>query len=355
MREKRALLVSLVLMLCLFVAACGSPAATDEPSTAAPAAESSSASTTEPSPAESEPKIAYPEKPVKLVIPYPPGGGTDVLFRLVASYAEKHLGQTIVPVNMGGATATVGSREVKDAAADGYTILGTHQVVATAQHTGIVDYGFADFQPVAQVTSTPHIPMLSKAFAEEHNIKTITDFTEYVRNHPNTVIWAYTVGSEDHYTIAALLDKAGVDPKSMKYVSYPGTGPQYAAIVASQVNGMTGDFASGKGYIEAGNVVPLAVVDDERNPFLPDVPTLKEQGIDFTVTVDRGLLAPKGTPIEVVEVLNAAFESALADPELQQKIEELGSFPKFKAHGEYGDFLTELDETMGLLADKMKF
>ncbi|MBC3210493.1 tripartite tricarboxylate transporter substrate binding protein, partial [Pseudomonas sp. SWRI111] len=86
--------------------------------------------------------------------PYPPGGGTDVLFRLVAQYAEKHLGQTIVPTNMAGATSTVGSRFVKDAEPDGYTILGTHQVVATAEHTGVVDYGFSAFDPVVLMTST---------------------------------------------------------------------------------------------------------------------------------------------------------------------------------------------------------
>lgn len=343
MKKKRILLTAAILVLSLVTYACGGNAGSNPSGSGGATAESPGKSAN------------FPAKPVKLVIPYPPGGGTDVLFRLIASYAEKHLGQTIVPVNMGGATATLGSREVKDAAADGYTILGSHQVVATAQHTGIVDYGFAAFQPVAQVTSTPHIPMVSKAFAKANNIETLNDFIEHVRNHPDTVIWAYTVGSEDHYTIAALLDKAGVDPRTMKYVNYAGTGPQYAAIVAGQVNGMTGDYASGKGYIEEGNVIPLAVVDEERNPFLPDVPTAKEQGIDFAVTVDRGLLAPKGTPTEVIEVLQEAFDKALSDPELQQKIEELGSFARFKAHDEYTIFLTELDATMGLLADKMKF
>lgn len=333
MKTSKFMLVSVLITLSLIVSACGGASS-----------ETSGASASN-----------FPTKQVKLVIPYPPGGGTDVLFRLIASYAEKHLGQTIVPANMGGATATIGSREVKDARADGYTILGTHQVIATAQHTGIVDYGFADFQPVAQVTSTPHLPLVSKKFAEDNNIETLNDFIEYVRANPGTVLWAYTVGSEDHYTIAALLDQAGVDPRSMKYVNYPGTGPQYAALVADQVHGMTGDYASGRGYIEEGNAIALAVVDEERNPYLPDVPTAKEQGIDFAVTVDRGLLAPKGTPIELIEALQEAFDKALADPELQERIEELGSFARYKPHGEYSEFLTDLDATMGLLADKMKF
>ncbi len=297
---------------------------------------------------------AFPTKPVKLVIPYPPGGGTDVLFRLVAQYAEEHLGQTIVPTNMAGATATVGSRFVKDAKPDGYTILGIHQVAATAQHTGVVDYGFSAFDPVMMMTSTPHIPSVSKKFSEENGIKTLKDFIDYVKAG-NEVTWAYTVGSEDHYTIAALLDAAGVDPKTLNYVNYDGTGPQYAAVLANQVDGMTGDFASGKGYIEDGSLVPLGMVFDDRNPFLPDVPTLKEQGIDFSVTVDRGILAPKGTQSEHVKIISDAFQKALEDPELQKKIEELGSFPNFKNTEDYSKHLEELDAEMETLAPKMKF
>ncbi len=347
---KRKALISVLMMVVFLLSACSSQSS-------APVSSQSPADSQKPMETKEavEKQPQYPDKPIKLVIPYPPGGGTDVLFRLIASYAEKNLGQTIVPVNMGGATATVGSRFVKDAKPDGYTILGTHQVVATAQHTGIVDYGFSSFEAVAQVTATPHIPMISKAFAEKHKIKTITDFTNYVKNNPNTVIWAFTVGSEDHYTIAALLDQAGVDPRSMKYVNYAGTAPQYAAIIAGQVDGMTGDYASGKGYIDSGKVVPLGIVAENRNPALPNVPTMKEQGIDFAVTVDRGLLAPKGTPKEVLEVLNAAFEKALNDPELKKKIEDLGSFVQYKPYQEYGDYLKKLDEKMAKLADKMKF
>lgn len=297
---------------------------------------------------------AFPAKPVKLVIPYPPGGGTDVLFRLIAQYAEKHLGQTIVPTNMAGATATVGSRFVKDAEPDGYTILGTHQVVATAQHTSVVDYGFSAFDPVMMMTSTPHIPSVSKKFSKEKGIKTINDFINYVKAG-NEVTWAYTVGSEDHYTVAALLDAAGVDPTTLNYVNYDGTGPQYAAIIANQVDGMTADYASGKGYLDDGSLVPLGMVFDERNPFLPEVPTLKEQGIDFSVTVDRGILAPKGTPPEKIKIIADAFQKALEDPELQKKIEELGSFVNSKGTEEYTKHLEELDTKMEKLAPKMQF
>ncbi|MBM7573350.1 tripartite tricarboxylate transporter substrate binding protein [Aquibacillus albus] len=333
---KKAMLGLLMLVMLAALAACGS-------SNNATAETGDNGETT-----------SFPEKSIKLVIPYPPGGGTDVLFRLVAQYAEEELGQTIVPTNMAGATATVGSRSVKDADPDGYTILGTHQVVATAEHTGVVDYGFSAFDPVNLITSTPHIPSVSKAFSEENGIENINDLIEYVEEG-NKVTWAYTVGSEDHYTIAALLDAAGVDPRSLNYVSYDGTGPQYAAILANQVDGMTGDYASGKGYFDEGTLVPLGMVDEERNPFLPDVPTIIEQGTDFAVTVDRGILAPKGTPEEVKEIISDAFEKALENPELQEKIEELGSFPHYMDTEDYKTHLEELDSKMSELAPKMEF
>lgn len=342
---KRLQLVGMLVLCLILITACSNNSVSSGGSNSGTGSAAGSAKET---------STKFPEKPVKMVIPYPPGGGSDVLFRLVASYAEKHLGKPIVPVNMAGASATIGSRYVKDAAPDGYTILGSHQVVAAAQHTGIVDYGFSSFEGIAQITSTPHIPAVTKEFSQKNNVKNMTDFINYVKKNPGKVIWAYTVGSEDHYTIASLLDKAGVDTKSLKYVNYPGTGPQYAAMVANQVEGMVADYASGKGYFESGDLVPLGIVNTERDAALPNVPTMIEQGIDFSLPVSRGMFAPKGTPAEILDVLDNAYEKALADPELQKKIKDLGSNPKFVPHDEFSTFVKDLDAEMAKLADKMK-
>lgn len=296
----------------------------------------------------------FPTAAVEMVIPYPPGGGSDVLFRLMAEYAEEHLGQPIVPVNVEGASATVGSRQVKDSEADGYTILGTHQVTAAAFHTDIVDYGFEAFDPIALGTSTPHLPSVSTEFAEENDIEDLEGFLDYVEANPGEVTWAFTTGSEDHYTIAAILDAAGIDPTSLNYVNYNGTGPQYAALISGEVDGMTGDYASGEGYIEDGSMMPLGVVNEERDPQLPDLPTVAEQGIDFSLTVDRGFLAPEGTPAEHIDVLEAAFEAAFEDEEFQERVEELGSYPNFMNSEDYQSRIDELDSSMEQLAEQMK-
>lgn len=297
----------------------------------------------------------FPNGPVELVIPYPPGGGTDVLFRLVSSYAEEHLGENIVPTNIEGATATVGSRQVKDADPDGYTILGTHQVVAAAFHTDIVDYGFEAFDPVMMMTSTPHLPSVSREFSEENDVHNVQDLLAFIEENPNEMTWAFTTGSEDHYTITALLDAGGLEPDSLNFVNYDGTGPQYSALISGQVDGMTADYASGEGYFVDGDIVPLGVVSEEPEENLPEVETLQEQGIDFSVTVDRGVLAPEGTPEAHINVLEEAFEAALEDPELQERIEDLGSYPNFQPSEDYGAELDRLDSQMEELSEQMKF
>ena len=304
--------------------------------------------------AEAEAEENFPEGAVEMVIPYPPGGGSDVLFRLMAEYAEQELGQDIIPVNMEGASATVGSRHVHDADADGYTILGTHQVTAAAYHTNIVEYGFEAFEPIALGTSTPHLPSVSTDFAEEHGIEDLQDFLDHVEENPDAVTWAFTTGSEDHYTIAAILDAAGLDPTSLNYVNYDGTGPQYSALVSGDVDGMTGDYASAEGYIEDGDLMPLGIVHDERDPNLPDLPTVEEQGIEHTLTVDRGFLAPEGTPEEHIEILEDAFRGALENPEFQERVEELGSYPHFMDSEEYQAHIDSLDAAMQELAAEMQ-
>lgn len=296
----------------------------------------------------------FPERSVEMVIPYPPGGGSDVLFRLMAEYAEEELGVNIVPVNVEGASATIGSRQVKDADPDGYTILGSHQVVAAAQHTNIVDYGFEDFDPIALGTVTPHLPSVSADFAEEHGIEDLQDFLGYVEDNPDTVNWGFTTGSEDHYSIAAVLDAAGLDTRILNYVNYDGTGPQYAGLAAGEIDGMTGDYASAEGYIEDGTLVPLGIVAEERDPNLPDLETVSEQGVDYSLTVDRGFFAPEGTPEEHIQILADAFEAATESPEFQQRVEDLGSYPNYLGPEDYQQHLEGLDESMGELAEQMQ-
>jgi tripartite-type tricarboxylate transporter receptor subunit TctC len=293
----------------------------------------------------------YPNKQIKMVIPYGPGGATDIIFRLIAKNAEEYLGQPIVPVNITGASSTNGSREVKNADPDGYTLLASHDVIATAYFAGVADYSFEAFEPVALLTQTPNIPTVHA----DSGWKNIKDFIDYVKAHPGEVKWSMTPGSTDHFFISQLMDAAGLSAEDLKLIGYEGTGEQINGLLAKQIQGSMTNVTSGKSYFEDGTFVPLGVAHDERLAEMGDLPTLIEQGIDMTNATSRGLFAPKGTPEEVIVKIEEAFRKATESPEVQEKIAELGSIIKFKSHDEYKQFLDDLQARLEKLSKNMDF
>jgi tripartite-type tricarboxylate transporter receptor subunit TctC len=340
-------LISIVFML-LFVVACSNSASQNpQENSSGNGTSSDSNNQTDGSKSNSD----YPNKPVKLVIPYPPGGATDVIFRLVAKEAEKHLGTTIVPTNMAGASSTVGSRYVKDAEPDGYTILGSHDVIATAYLTGVVDYSFEAFDPVALLTQTPNIAVVHKNLG----INNLQEFKDYVKANPGEIMWSHTPGSTDHFFTAMLMKELGLDiEKDIKLIGYEGTGPQVTALIAEQVHAAMFDIPSGKAFFEDGTVIPMGVAYDERLGQLPDVQTMNEQGLNMTHSTSRGLFVPKGTPEDIIVKIEQAFKKALENPEIARKIvEEQGTVVKFIPHTEYKGWLEELQAKLNTLAEGM--
>ena len=137
----------------------------------------------------------YPEQDIRLIIPYGPGGATDILFRLISQEAEKTLGESIVPVNMAGAGATLGSRNVKDADPDGYTLLGSHDTIALSKLAGTVDYSFDAFEPVALLTQTINIPTAHA----NHPVQSADEIADYVSENPGQVRFSMIPSSTDHF------------------------------------------------------------------------------------------------------------------------------------------------------------
>jgi tripartite-type tricarboxylate transporter receptor subunit TctC len=306
----------------------------------------SSSSSTDSSPQASN----FPKKPIKMVIPYAPGGATDVLFRMIASEAEKHLGQPIVPVNMKGATATIGSRHVKDADPDGYTILASHDVIATANISGVVDYSFEAFEPIALLTQTLNIPTVNKQLG----VTNVKEFVEYVKANPGKIKWGMTPGDPDHFHTTLIMEELGLTSEDIRLVGYQGTGPQIAALIGNEIQGASTNVPSGMSYYEEGSLVPLGISHDERLSALPDIPTMQEQGVDVINATSRGLFAPKGTPAEIIVKIETAFKKAVEDPEMQKKIsEEQGSIVKFLPHDEYKGYLDKLQAKLKKLAESM--
>ncbi|MGY6633708.1 MAG: Bug family tripartite tricarboxylate transporter substrate binding protein [Alkalilacustris sp.] len=295
---------------------------------------------------------SFPEREVQMIIPFGPGGATDIIFRLIAAEAEKHLGQAIVPVNMPGAGATRGSRHVLEAEPDGYTVLGSHDTIALSALAGMVDYSYDAFAPVALVTQTINIASTHA----DHPVQSAADIAAYVAENPGRVRFSMIPTSTDHFFWAQFFDAAGIDMDDVRMVGYPDTGEQVAALLAREVDFTVLNMPSGGSHFEAGTFRPLGVAHGERLDSLPDGATMEEQGIALQHATSRGIFAPLGTPPERVEILAAAFGAALENEELVARIEnEFGSIVRFLEGDDYQAFLDENLEGLTRAAENIDF
>lgn len=299
----------------------------------------------------SEDAGSYPSEQIRLIIPYGPGGATDVNFRTALPYVEEAIGQTVVPINMPGASATLGSRDVKTSDPDGYTILGSHETIIATKLSGVVDYSIEAFEPVAQLAEGPAMGVVGK----DSGWETAKDFVDYVTANPGKVTWGVVPGSTSHFFAQMMIEEMGLPDGALRIVSYDGTAPALAAIQAGDLDGTMAAYADAGSLLEGGAVKSLGVAHDERLEVLPNEETFIEQGIDLTYGQLRGVFAPKGTPAEVVQKLDQAFKSAVENPEYQQEIRDLGAIPSYLPSAEYAAVLTGLENEFTKLSKNMGF
>ncbi|WP_141243399.1 Bug family tripartite tricarboxylate transporter substrate binding protein [Vreelandella boliviensis] len=294
----------------------------------------------------------YPEQDIRLIIPYGPGGATDILFRLISQEAEKTLGESIVPVNMAGAGATLGSRNVKDADPDGYTLLGSHDTIALSKLAGTVDYSFDAFEPIALLTQTINIPTAHA----NHPVQSADEIADYVSENPGQVRFSMIPSSTDHFFWAQFFQETGIDMADVRLVGYPDTGQQVSALMAEEVDFAMFNLPSGGAFFEDGTFRALGIAHPERLESMPDVATLREQGIEMDHSTSRGIFAPKGTPQEVLDTIADAYEQALENEEVQSRIEnEFGSVVRFLAGDDYQAFLDENEAALSAAAENIDF
>ncbi|MDR5906402.1 tripartite tricarboxylate transporter substrate binding protein [Franzmannia qiaohouensis] len=294
----------------------------------------------------------YPEQDIRLIIPYGPGGATDIIFRLISQEAEQYLGESIVPVNMAGAGATLGSRNVKDADPDGYTLLGSHDTIALSKLAGTVDYSFDAFEPIALLTQTINIPTAHA----NHEVQSADEIADYVRENPGQVRFSMIPSSTDHFFWAQFFQEAGIDMADVRLVGYPDTGEQVSALLAEEIDFAMFNLPSGGSFFEEGTFRPLAIAHPERLESMPDVPTLRELGIEMDHSTSRGIFAPKGTPQEIQDTIAEAYGQALENEEVQSRIEnEFGSVVRFLAGDDYLEFLDENEAALSAAAENIDF
>jgi tripartite-type tricarboxylate transporter receptor subunit TctC len=263
---------------------------------------------------------SYPSRPVRLIVGFAPGGGNDIVARLMGQRLSDRLGQQFVVENKPGAGTNIAAELVITAAPDGYTILlaGVPNAVnATLYHK--LSFNFIrDTTPILGIASVPNVMLVNPAFPA----KTLPEFIAYAKANPGKVNMASPgIGSGGHLSGELFKYLAGVD---LTHVPFRGNGPALAALLGGQVDVLFPPIAASIKYIEAGKLRGLGVTSAKRADTLPDVPAIGEVVPGYAMVAWYGFAGPKGTPAEVVDKINKEVNAALADPKIRERIVALG-------------------------------
>lgn len=241
---------------------------------------------------------------------------------------------------------------MKDADPDGYTLLGSHDTIALSKLAGTVDYSFDAFEPIALLTQTINIPTAHA----NHPVQSADEIADYVSENPGQVRFSMIPSSTDHFFWAQFFQEAGIDMADVRLVGYPDTGEQVSALMAEEVDFAMFNLPSGGAFFEDGTFRALGIAHPERLESMPDVATLREQGIEMDHSTSRGIFAPKGTPPEVIDTIADAYGQALENEEVQSRIEnEFGSVVRFLAGDDYQTFLDENEAALSAAAENIDF
>jgi len=284
----------------------------------------------------------YPDRPVKLIVPWAAGGDTDNIFRPFAPLLQKQLGQTVVIANVGGASGTKGAKEAKESPADGYTLYAMHDYIHSTYYTGVSDVSYVDFEPVCLISSTASVLTASPKTPWKDWAALLAD----AKAHPGQISVGATLGSTSHFFPALIEKAAGI---KFKYVSYEGLAPRMNAILGGHID-LTDANLTQKGKVEAGQLKFLAIATEKRNPELPNLPTLKELGVNVVYDVNRGVMAPKGTPADVLAKLESSCAAAAKEPAFKEAMKKQATDVRYMGRKQYADWLKGNDELNKTLA-----
>jgi tripartite-type tricarboxylate transporter receptor subunit TctC len=258
----------------------------------------------------------YPDRPIRLVAPFAPGGGTDISARILAEPLGQALGQTIVVDNRPGAGSVLGTDIVARAAPDGYTLLITTISLAfnAALYKKLPYNSLRDFTPVSLVTDQPNIMVAHPSLPA----KTLKEFIALARSQPGQLNYGSAgIGSGTHLAMELLMLTLKLD---LVHVPYKGTGPALTAVLGNQISTFLSTFASALPHVKAERLRAFGVTSAKRVPALPEAPTIAEAGVPgYQYSTWYGLLAPAGTPRAIIQKLNKATVAVLNSPETRQK------------------------------------
>ena len=295
---------------------------------------------------------AWPTKPIKLISPFPAGGTSDVMARIVAEALGKDLGQQVIVENVGGAGGTVGTLRAAKMAPDGYTLVQTgvgQNAVAHGLDPKLGYDSMKDFIHISQVNSGPNVLVVNAS----QPFKTIGELVDHVRKNPGKLNYGFTHAASGHMAMELLKQRASECPKGVKScngffmvgIPYRGGGPMMQDLLGGQIPLMFINQDTALPHVRAGKLRPLAVTSLQRNPLYPDVPTLAESGFPgFQALSWSGLSAIKGTPQPIVDKVEASMRKIMASADFRQRLETVGFVVPASGSGPYVQFVqSELD------------
>ena len=266
----------------------------------------------------------YPDRPIKWIVPWPPGGGADVIARLLGNPVAQAIGQPVIIDNRGGAAGNIGAVAAARSPADGYTMVfaysGTHSINRHLYKD--MPFEEKDFAPVIFLTSVPQMLVVNANLP----FKSVQDIITAAKENPGKLTYGSSGnGAINHLTGQLFSDMAGV---KLLHVPYKGGGPAAAAVMAGEVDMVFGEPSTLLPHVASGKLRAIATTGGKRSISLPDLPTIAESGVPgYDVTSWNGVLVPAGTPPEAIKKLNAEFNKVLASPDMRERLLKIGYEP----------------------------
>lgn len=279
---------------------------------------------------------AYPDRPINLVVPFPPGGGTDATARLIADAISPLLGQNVVVVNRAGAAGSIGAQSVVDAKPDGYTLFftTTGALVINPHLYKKLRYSVQDFTPIAPVGESANVLVVTPNV----NANSVNDLIQLARANPGKFTYGSSgAGSSSHLAGVLLESLTGVQ---LTHVPYKGSAPAITDLVSGRIDMMIDNIPSYVELAKAGKVRPLGVSGKKPSSLFPGIPTIAQAGVPgYEVTIWYGLLGPAGIPTEVIEKISGAVRVVLGRPEMQERLQKIGADAMIMSPKEFSDFI----------------
>ncbi len=277
----------------------------------------------------------WPSRPVRCIVPYPPGGPTDLVGRVAAQRAQRELGQPLVIENKPGASGTIGSAEVARAAPDGQVFLvnaSAHVIIPHINRSLPYD-ALNDFTPVTNIATVPLVALVNPRLP----VRSLRELADHAKAHPGQVSYASSsIGGAQHLAGEMFKQIAGVD---MVHVPYRGAGPAIQDLIAGNVQVMFDSVPAGAGAVREGLLRPLAALDPHRIAVYPDLPASAEAGFpDLVISTWYGFWAPPRTPMAIAGRMRAAVAAAVQDPEVQARLATLGATPVADSPSDFDAF-----------------